>query len=199
MNPLFDSENEASLAKQYESSVYRFASICYYLEAGHIYYQIYNWHKGQECFKRALTLSNINFELVGVYGKRTKFQQKDLAQLLLKVNKSGEERTEENDAAVNSTSFDASEFEARYSNRDVDIKSLPQDVALNDETLLNKFKISNPEDEKSLVNNTKSLSQLEQAVLFCSLFDIQKNSPIHDLTNEEMQPFMNVRVIINGK
>lgn len=32
-------------------------------------------------------MSDISFELTGAYGKRTKFQQKDLAQLLLKVNR----------------------------------------------------------------------------------------------------------------
>lgn len=57
------------------------------MESGHIHYQNYNWTLGQASFRKALNISNLTFELTGVYGKRTKYQQKDLAQLLLKVVK----------------------------------------------------------------------------------------------------------------
>ena len=60
------------------------------MECGHVYYQNYNWNLGQESFKKAKELSDIQFELTGAYGKRTKFQQKDLAQLMLRVNKSND-------------------------------------------------------------------------------------------------------------
>ena len=41
-------------------------------------------------------------------------------------------------------------------------------MALNDDTLLERVKLTNPEDEK-LIDDGKGLSQLEQTVLFCSL------------------------------
>ena len=53
------------------------------------------------------------------------------------------------------------------------------------------MKISNPFDEK-LLDNTKNLSQIEQAVLYCALYDLQKNNPHHELTFEEMMPFIDV-------
>jgi hypothetical protein len=140
------------------------------LEAGHINYQNYNWNRGQESFKKALNLSNINFELVGVYGKRTKFQQKDLAQLFLKVKKS-----ELNENGLNSENpelaVDSRPLETSWphSNKELTLSLLPKDLMLNDETLLDKIKLSNPDDEKALQANTTTLSQLEQNVLFCSL------------------------------
>jgi hypothetical protein len=57
------------------------------LETGHCNYQNYNWQASQACFARALELAGLQFEMTGVRGKRTKFQQNDLAQLFLKVSK----------------------------------------------------------------------------------------------------------------
>lgn len=93
--------------------------MCYYLEAGHICYQNYNWTKGQEYFKKSLKLSNINFEMVGVFGKRTRYQQKDLAQLLLKINLSNEQNNVKTDLQ---TDFDS----WKLSNQDMDCKFLPK-------------------------------------------------------------------------
>ncbi len=66
-----------------------------------------------------------------------------------------------------------------------------QNNALNDDTLLEKMKISNKSDEE-LLNGSKNLSQIEQAVLYCALYDLQKNNPHHELTFEEMLPFIDV-------
>jgi len=46
-------------------------------------------------------------------------------------------------------------------------------------------------DEK-LLDGAKNLSQIEQAVLYCALYDLQKNNPHHELTFEEMSPFIDV-------
>ena len=53
------------------------------------------------------------------------------------------------------------------------------------------MKITNVVDEK-LLDSSKDLSQIEQAVLYCALFDLQKNNPHHELTFEEMVPFIDV-------
>ena len=135
----------------------RLASICYHLEAGHVYYQIYNWTSGQASFKKALDLSGIEYELTGVYGRKTRFQQKDLAQLLLKINKQFEEASQVEEARS-----------WTYANKDLDGKKLPKDLSLNDEVLLDKMKIANAEDEAILAKSMNT-SQLEQLVLCCLL------------------------------
>ncbi len=65
------------------------------MEAGHVNYQNYNWTLGHQHFQKTFEMSGIDLELVGVYGKRTKFQQKDVAQLLLKVNRKMDESNEQ--------------------------------------------------------------------------------------------------------
>jgi len=87
------------------------------LEAGNVYYQNYNWTNGQECFQRALEMSNITFELTGAYGKRTKYQQKDLAQLLLKINKKSDD---------NSLNYGLISKDWIYFNRNLNVSELPK-------------------------------------------------------------------------
>lgn len=60
---------------------------------------------------------------------------------------------------------------------------------MNDDTLLDKIKISNPQDEE-LLNGGKHLSQIENCVLFGTLVDFQRNSPHTELTAEELVPYI---------
>ncbi len=140
------------------------------LETGHIHYQNYNWTLGQESFKKALALSNLNFELIGLYGKRTKFQQKDLAQLFLKVKKSDLNEDLENQENADTNGRLVTSWP--HSNKDLTSSLLPKDLMINDEILLDKIKLSDPKDEKELQENVKTLSQLEQNVLYCSLYEL---------------------------
>lgn len=158
-------------------------TIVYNLEVAHLYYQSYNWTMGQECFKKAIKLANLDVELVGVFGKRTKYQQKDLAQLFAKIK---------NDQNIEQH-LDFMDLD--YLNKDINLNELPKDLALNDDTVLNKIKISNPEQEKELEDSRKIVSQLEQVVLFCSMFDFYKNNPKHELTREEMSSLIEVSLI----
>ena len=66
-------------------------------------------------------------------------------------------------------------------------------MALNDDTLLERMKISNKKDEEMLESG-KTLTQLDQVVLYCALYDFQKNNPHHELTSEEMLPFIDVTI-----
>ena len=94
----------------------RFASIVFYLEASNNYYLNYNWHAAQECYRQALALSDISFELTGCYGKRTRYQQKELAQLLLKIN--------ESKSTQSLPKLDYSQW--NYFNQDLDKNLLPK-------------------------------------------------------------------------
>ena len=91
--------------------------MCFNLEAGIVFYQNYNWNNGQECFQNALEISDITFELTGAYGKRTKYQQKDLAQLLLKIKKKSDENNQNNGLASKNWV---------YFNQDLIVSELPK-------------------------------------------------------------------------
>ena len=166
----------------YNKEILRYASIIFYLEASNSFYQNYNWTRAQESYAKALEISNISFELCGVYGKRTKYQTKDLAQLFLKVND-----THPNTEHLGiDNNFDQWPRFNQKTNR----TAMPKDLVLNDDTLLDKIKISNPEDEELLQKTGKHISQIEHMVLFGTLFDYQKNSPHTELTREELLPFI---------
>ena len=69
-------------------------------------------------------------------------------------------------------------------------------MSLNDDTLLDKIKLSDPKDE-AMFEQSKHLSQLEQVILNCTLFDHKKNNPHYELTFEEMSPYIEVILIFN--
>ncbi|RMZ93324.1 tetratricopeptide repeat 27, partial [Brachionus plicatilis] len=138
MNEFFDLQSDICLLKTHSEKIFKVATIVFNLEAGHLYYQSYNWTMGQECFKKAIQLAYLDIELVGVFVK--------------------------NDENLDFRNLN-------YLNKDLNLSELPKDFALNDDTVLNKIKISNPEQEKELEESRGIISQLEQVVLFCSMFD----------------------------
>lgn len=175
--PYFQSESSTrpDFLAHYDKETLRFASIILYLEVSNSYYQNYNWTKAQEFYDRALSASGVSFQMMGVLGKRTKFQQYDVAQLLLKVN----------DAREVPNDFQ----QWTHFNKEATMGSMPKDLSLNDDTLLDKIKISNPEDEQ-ILESGKSLSQIEHTVLYGILHDYMKNSAKTALTHEELTPFI---------
>ena len=101
-----------------------------------------------------------------MYGKRTRYQQKDIAQLFLKLNKPVSNEQVQSIVEKN----EALPSNWPHSNDGLDQSLMPKDFVLNDETLLEKIKITNTDDEKEIESsNSKSLSQLEQVVFYCSL------------------------------
>jgi hypothetical protein len=131
---------------------------------------------GQSCFEKALELSNMDFKLDGVFGKRTKYQQNDIAQLILKINKLND--------SINADSL-------VYSNRNLKPNMLPKNIELNDDTVLDNVKYKNKEDALHA-----DITQLEQTVLFCLFYNTKKNSPNDELTKEELKAFIDVSFYI---
>lgn len=85
--------------------------LCYNLESGFTYYQLYDWTMGKQCFESAYKASNLNIDLAGVIGKRTRYQQMDVAQLILRIQKSNEK--------INNHEF-------IYSNDGISVEQLPK-------------------------------------------------------------------------
>ena len=117
----------------YRMHVYMYV-LCVYVCMSHIM---------QSHFEAALRVSHISTELTGVMGKRTRFQQKDIAQLILKVSTNNSETPPTSDPA-HSPAADAQRF--------------PREVALEDDTILDKINLTEPQ-------NVGHLSLLQQAAL----------------------------------
>ncbi|MFH4976080.1 hypothetical protein AB6A40_002789 [Gnathostoma spinigerum] len=98
----------------------------YFLERAHAHTLYYEYEKVEECINLALQNASINIELTGALGRRTRFQVKDVAQLIAKI-------TTSNDEISIATSSHC--------------HSLPTNVALNHETLLESVALSSSTTE----------------------------------------------------
>ncbi|EJD01697.1 TPR-like protein [Fomitiporia mediterranea MF3/22] len=173
----------------------------------------------KECFVRAARYTGLEYELTGALGKRTKFQQTEVSQLVLlaesrtrsneeeksradlrKRDDTGELDIDERRASgktrltVNSENgeTDASEFAA---------VALPETLALNDDTLLEQtvFTSSSVGAPGSRLGHLDPSAQpplhpLDQCILLSLCLNVKNTSPAHGLTQEQMKPYV-ARVI----
>lgn len=56
------------------------------IELSYCYLEFYKYKKAKKCIKEALKIINLNIKLTGRLGRRTKYQEFDIAQLVLDIN-----------------------------------------------------------------------------------------------------------------
>ncbi|KAM6496448.1 hypothetical protein JOM56_009154 [Amanita muscaria] len=131
-------------------------------------------------FDRAVQASGLQYELTGVPGKRTKFQQQDLSQLVVLA----ESRLNSSIVIEHSLAIDTlSESEPTEENEAG--PTLPKTLALNDDTLLETTRYSSNTSSTSLSHIDPSsqppLHPLDQAVLLALNLNLTATSPSSDL------------------
>ncbi|XP_037638803.1 tetratricopeptide repeat protein 27 [Sebastes umbrosus] len=154
---------ESLLSKQ------RNLAIQFHLECVYISLTYYDYQPAKEHIKKAQELSGLNINTTGALGKRTHFQQKNLAQLILDVERKQDQPGQMDDEASLTPTPQA---------------SLPKDYSLGDETVLDKINLAEPDQHE-----LPDLSVEEQAVILGVCTDFQKNNPVHKLTAEELLAF----------
>ncbi|KAI0071840.1 TPR-like protein [Panus rudis PR-1116 ss-1] len=162
-----------------------------FLEEGLLEHAVSNDRHASELFVRAARETKLEYELTGALGKRTKFQQTDITQLILLAE--SREREGDKDASKDATKDNASPS--------TDDSNLPETLALNDDTLLEHTQFT----ASSSVGTNERLRQLDpsaqpalhpldQCILLALCLNIKNTSPVHGLTAEQMSAYVS-RVI----
>ena len=161
----------------------------------------------REDLEKAKELRQFSFALTGLLGKRTKFQQKDVSQLVVLA------KSHDNESSQNQTPFADLDCQNDVDGGgDISIKAKPKNVDLNDDTLLDSISFSSrPRDLTATVEEDNlpsilasmdpsvqpQLQPLDSTILLVLASSIINTSPEDGLTREETLPYAS-RVIDGG-
>ncbi|TCD64236.1 hypothetical protein EIP91_004338 [Steccherinum ochraceum] len=170
------------------------------LEQGLLEHHLSHDRAAADFFVRAAQQTRLEYELTGALGKRTKFQQTDVTQLVL-LAESHLTEDEESEGADVAVGTKPTPDTATLS---PDPATIPETLALNDDTLLEQtqFTSSSAGTDSKLSHLDPSaqpaLHPLDQCILLSLCLNIKNTSPVHGLTVEQMKPYV-ARVISHPK
>ncbi|CAI6087784.1 unnamed protein product [Clonostachys chloroleuca] len=158
--------------------------VMFLVEAANNYILLGRNDLARETLDKASKESGLLYELSGALGKRTKFQEKNISQLVVLAKSAATTGSEKEEDAAK-----------------------PEDLKLNDDTLLEEIKFSKEEngqeaEEKKLPSaladlspdDQPQLSPLDQIILLTEATLKDAFSPVDTLTSEEILPYA-VRVL----
>jgi len=165
------------------------------LEQGLLHHTLQNDKPAAERFVRAAKANGLRYELTGAPGKRTKFQQFDITQLVLlaQSRKTPEDKNETEEKKIESE-------ESNPAPEATGGPAIPETLLLNDDTLLEKTEFTSSISSSSSAlshldpNSQPPLDPLDQCILLGLCLNVKNTSPSHGLTAEQMSPYV-ARVI----
>ncbi|CAH1791152.1 unnamed protein product [Owenia fusiformis] len=152
-------EQKKSMVKLLSDTGYKNAAVRFNLEAGYMCNFYYERTRGKQHFADAENIAGLHIETTGELGKRTKWQETELPQLVLNVTRSHNQLKPPNDKPP---------------------KNMPRNLALNDDTVLDQIQLN-----KEV--NICELSGLDEAVVLAKCSDLKSlHESQSDLIKEEI-------------
>ena len=168
------------------------------LEQGLLEHHLGHDKAAAELFVRAARATQLEYELTGALGKRTKFQQNDVTQLVLLAESRKREGEPPDTESGNDHAADGRSTAITAASQ---ASGMPETLALNDDTLLEQteFTSSSASDPGTRLAHLNPSSQpalhpLDQCILLALCLNVKNTSPSHGLTAEQMKPYVD-RVI----
>ena len=158
------------------------------LERGLLHHRFANDRNAADHFVHAARASGLEYELTGALGKRTKFQQTELSQLVLLA----ESRKRDDHEGSNCETVASSPALTPP-------PPVPDTLDLNDDTLLEQTDFTSSQPGHSASTSRLShlspssqppLHPLDQCILLSLCLNIKNTSPAHGLTAEQMMPYV---------
>ncbi|RXN29818.1 tetratricopeptide repeat 27 [Labeo rohita] len=156
----------------FANNTHRNLAIQFHLECSYTCLTYYEYRRAKEHLQTARDLSGIDVNMTGALGKRTRFQENFVAQLILDVKR------KDNSPVPNSESPSLTPTPKEL---------LPKDHQLSDDTVLNQINLAEPSEHE-----LPDLSAEEQSLILATCIDFQKNNPVHKLNDEELLAFTTV-------
>ncbi|KZP00302.1 TPR-like protein [Calocera viscosa TUFC12733] len=149
-------------------------------------------------FINAARATGMQYELSGALGKRTKWQQNELTQLVLLA----ESRTREDSTADGQTGDEKASTDKAV-NGEGQKQDLPEALMLNDDTLLEHTEFTSSSAGTGVLAHIDPKSQpaldpLDQCILLSLCLNVKNTSPLHGLTSEQMSAYV-ARVLSHPK
>lgn len=140
-----------------------------FLEYGLACYHFDYRKKGKDLFTKAMSMSGLSVEVTGAMGKRTKFQSKTTAQMLVRAVSAP---TDQNNHT----------HEKKASEKEIKSQMIEHSE---DSILLERVKF-----DQEAENQVDPLTILDQAIILALCLDVKNSNPLDGLTSEEMSAYL---------
>ncbi|KAH9899392.1 tetratricopeptide repeat domain 27 [Cubamyces lactineus] len=179
------------------------------LEQGLLEHYVGHDKSAADYFVRAARATQLEYELTGALGKRTKFQQNDVTQLVLLAE--SRQREDGSDASAETGGGAGEEGDNDASTTtpapaSAPTPAIPETLPLNDDTLLEQTAFTSSSaggSSGSRLGHIDPASQpalhpLDQCILLALCLNVKNLSPAHGLTAEQMAPYV-ARVVAHPR